>query len=50
MPMVSLAIAYRRKGWNVRREDCFAEALPVKRFADISQSLSIVNMISRAYQ
>jgi hypothetical protein len=48
--MVSLAIAYRRKGWNVRRRDCFAKALPVKRFADIPQSLSIVNLISRAYR
>ena len=26
------------------------EALPVKRFADIPQSLSIVNIISRAYR
>ena len=50
MPMVSLAIAYRESGWNVRGGHCSATSLLVKRSGALSRSLSIVNLISSAYQ
>ena len=46
--MVSLAIAYRGKGWNVRRGHWSVITLAVKRLEDLPRSLSIVNLISRA--
>jgi len=48
MPMVSLAIAYRGKGWNVRGGHCSAGALAVKGLSALSQSLSMLNLISGA--
>ena len=50
IPMVSLAIAYRKKVWNVRSGHCSAKTLAVKRFQSRSRSLSILNLISFAYQ
>jgi len=48
MPMVSLAIAYRGKGWNVRWRHCFPRPELVKGFGRLPASLSIVNLISGA--